>query len=85
MPVASKKVQKADKSDTLLLRESAVRALGEIIELAGGDSADTKQKFEIYKWICEMHFGKPGTARADSQGERCFQLSFEGELEKWTS
>lgn len=75
----SKSVCAADK-----LKKCAERALSEIVELAESDRTDAKQKFEIYKWICEMHFGKPGSGKSEPVGDKSLVLSFEGELDKWS-
>ena len=68
-----------------ILKSAANKALSEIIEIAESDSTDTKTRFDIYKWICEMHFGKPssGSSKNDS-GEHSLTLSFKGELDKWS-
>lgn len=80
--MASKK--KSDVCGADKLKKCAERALGEIVELAESDGTDTKQKFEIYKWICEMHFGKPGSGKSEPSGDKALVLSFEGELDKWS-
>ena len=82
--MASKKSASGSLCDKTRLGKCAERALSEIIELAESDRTDAKQKFEIYKWICEMHFGKPGAGHAEQSGDKSFVLSFEGELDKWS-
>lgn len=73
------------EADSDLLKDAAVRALGKILELAESDISDIKLKYDICKWICEMHFGKPGSALQKSDGSNMpLVLSFKGELEKWS-
>lgn len=72
--------------DANKLREAAMHSLARMIALAESDNVDDKLKFEICKWICEMHFGKPSSASQRCEGgERSLVLTFEGELEKWSS
>ncbi len=63
---------------------AAQQALKSVFELADDSSIDNKLKFEIYKWICEMHFGKPTNSSKADHGEQSLILSFEGELDKWS-
>ncbi len=73
------------KSGETILSDAAVNALEQILKLAESDSTDSKTKYDIYKWICEMHFGKPTSSspKADS-GEKNLVLAFTGELDKWS-
>ena len=72
--------------DANKLREAAMCSLARMIALAESDEVHDKLKFEIYKWICQMHFGKPSSASQRCEGgERSLILTFEGELEKWSS
>lgn len=68
-----------------ILKSAANKALSEIIGIAESDTTDLKTKFDIYKWICEMHFGKPSSGSSkNDQGEHSLTLSFMGELDKWS-
>ena len=67
------------------MRLAAEKAMRCVIDLACNEGIDNKLKFEIYKWICEMYFGKPQASSVKSEsGEQNLVLSFEGELEKWS-
>lgn len=67
------------------LKKSATSALERIIEIAESDSTDTKVRVDAYKWICEMYYGKPPSSHTEAEGERVLHLSFEGDLDKWSS
>ncbi len=67
------------------LKVSAVSALERIIEIAESESTDTKARIDAYKWLCEMYYGKPQSSHAEPEGERVLHLSFEGDLDKWSS
>ena len=67
------------------LKASARSALERIIEIAESDSTDTKARIDAYKWLCEMYYGKPHSSHSESEGERVLHLSFEGDLDKWSS
>ena len=67
------------------LKRSATSALDRIIEIAESESTETKARIDAYKWLCEMYYGKPQSAHTESDGERVLHLSFEGDLDKWSS
>ena len=67
------------------LKSSAVSALDRIIEIAESKSTDTKARIDAYKWLCEMYYGKPQSSHTEPEGERVLHLSFEGDLDKWSS
>ena len=67
------------------LKLSATSALDRIIEIAESESTDTKARIDAYKWLCEMYYGKPQSAHSEPEGERVLHLSFEGDLDKWSS
>lgn len=82
---ASEDAIELESSKAKEMRLAAEKAMRCVFELACNDGIDNKLKFEIYKWICEMYFGKPQTASAKSDScEQNLVLSFEGELEKWS-
>ena len=67
------------------MRLAAEKALRCVFDLASDEAIENKLKFEIYKWICEMYFGKPqASSQKSDHGEQNLVLSFEGELEKWS-
>ena len=67
------------------LKLSATSALDRIIEIAESESTDTKARIDAYKWLCEMYYGKPQSAHSEPESERMLHLSFEGDLDKWSS
>ena len=67
------------------LKVSAVSALERIIEIAESESTDTKARIDAYKWLCEMYYGKPQSSHTEPESERVLHLSFEGDLDKWSS
>lgn len=81
-----KSVKSCKKADgELMLKNAAVNALEQILNLARSDSTDSKTKYDIYKWLCEMHFGKPSSTASKSDNvEKALVLSFAGDLDKWS-
>lgn len=71
--------------DTKMLRDAAINALKELKRLIQSDGIDVKSKIDMLKWICEMHFGKPGAAKTETKSDGVTVISFDGELEKWSS
>ena len=82
---ASAEASELDGEKAKEMRLAAEKAMRCVFELASDEGIENKLKFEIYKWICEMYFGKPqaSSAKSDS-GEQNLVLSFEGDLEKWS-
>ena len=68
----------ASEKEREKLKRSATSALDRIIEI-------TKARIDAYKWLCEMYYGKPQSSHAEPDGERVLHLSFEGDLDKWSS
>lgn len=86
---AEKSVEGAVKDDLeddgAVLRDAAMRSLKRLIELAESTECESKLRYDICKWLCEMHFGKPSSAgRAGDAGDSTMTLRFEGELDKWS-
>lgn len=72
-------------ADEQLLRDAATRSLKRLIELAESGECESKLRYDICKWLCEMHFGKPGASgRAGDTSDNTMTLRFEGELDKWS-
>ena len=84
-----KKAQNAEPSlekERLYLKKSALNAIDKIIEIAESGDTDMKLRVDAYKWICEMYFGKPQNAgKNEPESEKLLHLSFEGDLDKWSS
>lgn len=66
------------------LKKSADEAFAKILEFAADESVGEKTRLDLYKWICEMYYGKPGSGRAP-EGGGIIRTKFEGELDKWSN
>ncbi len=76
-------MKKTEKSEATL-KNYAMQSLKKLVVLADDENIDTKQRLETYKWLCEMHFGKPSSNKTDLQQPQLLQLSFEGDLDKYS-
>ncbi len=75
----------AAESTEELLKSAAIDALEELLRLAKSETTDSKTKYDVYKWLCEMYFGKPtSTSQKSDSSEKSFLLAFTGELDKWS-
>ena len=75
----------ASESTEALLKSAALDALDELLYLAKSETTDFKTKYDIYKWLCEMYFGKPtSTSQKADSSDKSLVLAFTGELDKWS-